>query len=76
MTEGESEWKSEIQKFDYLENEKNFLDEVKSIFHNYLRDDTHMTSMKIVQFLRHVTPFFHLRPTFLHPLDIGRTISN
>ena len=33
-----NEGKSEIQKFDYLENEKNFLvDEVKSIFHNYLR---------------------------------------
>ena len=28
--------KSEIQKFKYLENEKNFLDEVKTIFHNYL----------------------------------------
>ena len=30
------EGKSEIQKFKYLENEKNFLDEVKTIFHNYL----------------------------------------
>ena len=38
MTEGGNEGKSEIQKFEYLENEKNFLvDEVKSIFHNYLR---------------------------------------
>ena len=37
MTEGEEdEGKSEIQKFDYLENEKNFLDEVEIIFHNYL----------------------------------------
>ena len=37
MTEGkEDEEKSEIQKFKDLENEKNFLDEVKSIFHNYL----------------------------------------
>ena len=37
MTEGEEdEGKSEIQKFDYLENEKNFLDEVESNFHNYL----------------------------------------
>ena len=34
--EEEDEVKSEIQKFKYLENEKNFLDEVKSIFHNYL----------------------------------------
>ena len=39
MTEGEwHEGKSEIQKFKYLENENNFLDEVKSIFYNYLSD--------------------------------------
>ena len=37
MTEGGIEGKSEIQKFEYLKNEKNFLDEVKSIFHNYLK---------------------------------------
>ena len=37
MAEGEGdEGKLEIQKFKYLDNEKNFLDEVKSIFHNYL----------------------------------------
>ena len=37
MTEEEGDGgKSEIQKFKYLENENNFLDEVKSIFHNYL----------------------------------------
>ena len=37
MNEGEGdERKSEIQKFKYLENENNFLDEVKSIFYNYL----------------------------------------
>ena len=29
--------KTEIQKFEYLEIEKSFLDEIKSIFHNYLR---------------------------------------
>ena len=29
--------KLEIQKFEYLENKKRFLDEIKSIFHNYLR---------------------------------------
>ena len=28
--------KSEIQKFEYLDNEKNFLDEAKSVFHNNL----------------------------------------
>ena len=26
-----------IQKFEYLENEKSFSDEIKSISHNYLR---------------------------------------
>ena len=36
MTEGEEDkWNSEIQKFEYLENEKNFLYGVKCIFHNY-----------------------------------------
>ena len=35
MTERRNEGKSEIQKFEYLENENNFLDEVKTIFHNY-----------------------------------------
>ena len=37
MTEGGDEGKSEIQKFEYLENVKSFIDEIKSIFHNYLR---------------------------------------
>ena len=32
-----NERKSEIQKFEYLENKKSFLDEIKSIFYNYLR---------------------------------------
>ena len=32
------EGKSETQKFQYFDNKKNFLvDEMKSIFHNYLR---------------------------------------
>ena len=28
---------SQIQKFEYQENEKIFFDEIKNIFHNYLR---------------------------------------
>ena len=76
MDEWGNDGKSEIQKFEYLENEKNFLDEVKSIFHNYLRDDTHVASMKFIQFSRPSSPLVHLRPKFLHPLDLGRTISN
>ena len=27
----------EIRKLEYLKNKKNFLDEIKSFFHNYLR---------------------------------------
>ena len=29
--------KLEIQRFEYLENEKSSSDEIKTIFHNYLR---------------------------------------
>ena len=29
------EGKMEIQKFEYLQNEKHFLDEIKSIFHSF-----------------------------------------
>ena len=32
MADGEKEWKMEMQKFEYLENEKSFLDEIKRIF--------------------------------------------
>ena len=41
-----------------------------------LRDDTHMTSIKIIQFSRPLNPFFHLRPKFFHLVDLGRPISN
>ena len=39
MTDREnlSEGKLEIQKLKYLKNENSFLDEIKSIFHNYLK---------------------------------------
>ena len=33
----EKEMKTEIQKFEYLENGNRFLVEMKSFFHNYLR---------------------------------------
>ena len=37
MANSEKDWKKkEMQKFEYLENEKIFLDEMKSIFHRYL----------------------------------------
>ena len=28
----------EVQKFEYLENEKSFLDEIESIFHSFFKD--------------------------------------
>ena len=37
MTDREKEGKTEMQRFEYVENEKSFLNETKSIFHNYLR---------------------------------------
>ena len=37
MADREKEGKTEIQKFEYLENEESFLDERKSIFHSYLK---------------------------------------
>ena len=32
---GGKEWKTEIQKSNYLENEKSFLDEIKNIFYSF-----------------------------------------
>ena len=29
--------RTEIQKYEYLENEKSFLDEIKNIFHSFWR---------------------------------------
>ena len=34
---GEKEGRREIQKSEYLENEKSFLDEIKNIFHSFQR---------------------------------------
>ena len=31
----EKEGRTEIQQFEYLENEESFLDEIKSIFHSF-----------------------------------------
>ena len=44
--------------------------------YNPTRDDTHMTSMKIVQFSGIPTPLVHLCPKSFYPLDVGRLISN
>ena len=38
MTDSEKKGgKTKIQKFEYLENEKSFLDEIKNIFHSFCR---------------------------------------
>ena len=42
---------------------------------NIFRDDTYMTSLKIVQFLRPPTFLVHLRPKFFHSLYLGRPVS-
>ena len=34
---GEKEGKTELQKFEYVENEQNLLDEIKNIFHCFFR---------------------------------------
>ena len=34
---GKKEVKTNIQKFDYIENKKSFLDEIKDIFHSFQR---------------------------------------
>ena len=35
MTDREKEGKMEIQKFQYLENEKSILDEIKNVFYSF-----------------------------------------
>ena len=35
MADWEKEGKTKIQKFEYLENEKSFLDEIKNIFYSF-----------------------------------------
>ena len=35
MADGEKEGETEIQKSEYLENEKSYLDEIKNIFHSF-----------------------------------------
>ena len=35
MADREKEGKTDIQKREYLENEKSFLDEIKNIFHSF-----------------------------------------
>ena len=38
--------KADIEQFEYLKNKKSFIDEIKSIFHNYLRALSFVGKMK------------------------------
>ena len=40
-----------------------------------LRDDTHMTSMKVAQFLNLPNPLVNLSPKFFRPFDPGGSIT-
>ena len=55
----------------FRKTQKEFLDGFRAI-----RDDTHMSSMKIVQSSRPSIPLVHPRPKFFHHLDLGRPMSN
>ena len=37
IADGEKKWKAKTQKIEYLENKKSFLDEIKNIFHRFLK---------------------------------------
>ena len=50
---------------------------LKIVYQDYassFRDDTHMTSRKIVQFSESPAPLVHLRPKFFYPLAHGRPV--
>ena len=46
MADREKKEKMEIQKFEYLENEKIFLDEIKNIFHSFHFHSYHLVKNK------------------------------
>ena len=48
-------WKGRenLQKFEYLENEKSFLDEIKSIFHSFWRPIIWSKNKKLIKNSRH-----------------------
>ena len=46
MADREKEGKPKIQEFEYLENKKSFLDEIKHIFHIFRRAADHLVKNK------------------------------
>lgn len=64
------ERKKEIQKFEYLEIEKSFLDEVKGIVHNFLRAIVWQKKrQKLVAYLSFI-------PVFLYKKVCGRPFTH
>ena len=55
---GKKEGKMEIQKFEYLENEKSFLDEIKSTFHSFWRNIIWWKNRNLMKIAD--TSFYHI----------------
>ena len=43
------EGKAKIRKYEYLENEKSFLEEIKNIFHNFLKGYHLVKNKKLIK---------------------------
>ena len=80
---GEKEGKMEIQKLEYLENEKSFLDEIKNVFHSFWRaiikneidpNSIQICSLKPTPPFPSVTAHPHLHP-FSHPTKTNQMIN-
>ena len=65
------EEKMEIQKSEYLAKEKSFLDEIKSVFHNFLRAIVWWKARKITD--TSFNPFVPNAP-FLYPLKTSENL--
>ena len=52
MADGEKEGKTEIQKFEYVENEKSFSDEIKNIF-QFLKGYNLVKNKNLIKTSRH-----------------------
>ena len=69
-----------LSSFIQYSHPEGYSDEVSASLSHLLRDDTHMTPMKIVQFLRAPTPcpssILRFTPPPPAPIDLGRPISD
>ena len=53
MADREKEWKTEIQKLEYLENKKGFLDEIKKHFSLFLKGCHLIKNKNLIKNSRH-----------------------